>query len=404
MTTISSWEKISFVMAVAISLLFTLTAICLAENSDVQQYLNRLASNKFEVKILAAKEITTSGITDPVLFDKIEKLLLFDYNRKASQNEEIDLMSWYCKDLASSGLQKYKKTVDFIANNSYNIKLGHHAKQSLGLFPIYANNNREMNKLVDIASSKLDKKNTKFMSMLRSRENKLKSDAAKMIVKTINTDKVVFNEVESQLLRNYETNRAPIDLMAWYCKALASSGLSQYKQSVETVFNNTKSRKLKKYAKQSLESFSTYAKQHAEISKYKNGNLDESSAIIMTYLRSDYVSLKMKAAKMIIASEDIKPDIFKVVGQELIFGLTQNPTGEEVGQEDEFAAQRKWKSSPNKNQWISYDTYYSETMSLLCTALTTSHDKNYKQILKEVIHTTEDEKVAGYARKAYDKL
>ena len=124
-------KRVFFIVAMTFSLLLTLATFCSAENSDVQQYLNRLASSKIEVKILAAKEITTSGIADPKLFDKIEKQLLLNYTRKDLGINKLDLLAWYCKDLASSGLKDYSTTLTLVVDNSPSIKLRNHARQSL---------------------------------------------------------------------------------------------------------------------------------------------------------------------------------------------------------------------------------------------------------------------------------
>ncbi len=48
-------------------------------------------------------------------------------------------------------------------------------------------------------------------------------------------------------------------MMAWLCKALASSGLREYKKTLEKAANTTINSKLKKYAKQSLNLISEYS-------------------------------------------------------------------------------------------------------------------------------------------------
>jgi hypothetical protein len=41
--------------------------------------------------------------------------------------------------------------------------------------------------------------------------------------------------------------------MAWLCKALASSGMSEYKTTLQKVIDTTLNKKLRKYAKQALD-------------------------------------------------------------------------------------------------------------------------------------------------------
>jgi TolB-like protein len=91
--------------------------------------------------------------------------------------------------------------------------------------------------------------------LLRSNDAKDKIKAAKEIIDGENIDKLVFVEVEKQLLSGYgneDGGRRHVDAMAWLCKALASSHDEKYSATLETVRDNSPSFKLTMYAATSL--------------------------------------------------------------------------------------------------------------------------------------------------------
>ena len=409
MDSISRCKKVLLIISVTFSLLFTLAVFCSAQDSGAQQYLHRLDSNKIEVKILTAQEIATSGITDPVLFDEIEKQLLQNYNRKDLSAKETDLMAWFCKDLASSGLKDYSTTLNLVADNSPNIRLRNYAKQSSKSLSMYT---KVLAETQNQNVPNIDKQNTKILSMLKSGDIKLKTDAAKMVTRLISINNIVYDEIESQLLSDYKSSKNDkyfIDLMSWYCKALSSSGQDRYKPTIEKVFNDSDNNKLKKYARQSLDEFVLSAEKRQEIARHSEVGIDANSALIITKLESKYMLNKINAYKLILGSENIDPVVFKVVAQELSFGLTQQPVEEgydDISNDinDDERVQIEWGIAHRGTFGINYIMCYEETMSLLCKALSLSGDTGYRQTLKEVIRSTDSGKIRRYAKQAYKKL
>ena len=68
---------------------------------------------------------------------------------------------------------------------------------------------------------------------------------------------MIFIEIERQLLDGFNDNSGEkyIDLMAWFCKALASSGNDKYLETVQKVANHADDPKLQRYAQQSVGTF-----------------------------------------------------------------------------------------------------------------------------------------------------
>ena len=401
-------KKVVFLFMFAISFIFTGGAR--AEKETIQRYLDNLSSNSIEVRILAAQNIVSANINDEALLDKIEKQLRQNYTREGLNLNEIDLYSWYCKDLSSSGLKKYQETLQEVADKSPYTKIKYYAKQGLDSLSTYATYNKDLSLTPKSNLPILDKQNAKLMAMLKSDNLQLKSDAAKIVSRSMSVDQKVYGEIKYQLLAGYHSadgNKKLIDLMSWYCKALASSGQDTYKPAVDTVLHNTNNSKLKRYAGISLDSFAKHADKHKKISDYIEGGLDEYSSSLVYNLKSDNLFHKFKACKKLLVREHVEPDILEAVDRELLFGLTQQVTEDEddsYGSYEVIVQSKQWKMSASGSMLVSYSAMYDEVMSLMCKVLSNSGDIKYKKTLERVIHSTNSYKVKSYAKKAYNKL
>ena len=220
-------------------------------SEKVEQYISRLQSASLFQKIQTAKEITNSGLTSPRLFGVVNKELLDNYEN-SNKKEHIDYMSWLCKALASSGLAQYKSTLEKVAASTANLKLQRYANQSLDLFEEYSERNRIMADDT-YASSSRDPEVTRLINMLKSEKMKLKRDAAKVVTRNNYSDPFLYEVINDELLKWYQSgsDNLTIDAMAWLCKALASSGIADYKKTLQEIITSSHNLKLIKYAEQS---------------------------------------------------------------------------------------------------------------------------------------------------------
>ena len=225
------------------------------QSAQVDKYIEMIGSASLRNRIDAAKFITRSGITDPKLYNIINEKLSNEYNSKGLNKDHIDEMSWMCKALAASGSTDYAPTLEKIIQNTNSDKLKKYAKQSLSLIPEYAQRNKLLNDTADIDPN-LSPEINKYIKMLRSDNISLKRDAAKSIYRGQFSEKTLFDVLSDELLKGYKQtsskDRNYVDAMAWMCKALASSGMVEYKQTLTQIIENSSSMKLQKYAKQSL--------------------------------------------------------------------------------------------------------------------------------------------------------
>ncbi len=77
--------------------------------------------------------------------------------------------------------------------------------------------------------------------------------ASQRIYRTELNERKVLDVLSEKVLQTYNTtSKTGIDAIAWACKALGRSGNIRYKNVLQTVKNNAKHYKVRKYAKQSL--------------------------------------------------------------------------------------------------------------------------------------------------------
>ena len=222
-------------------------------SQEITQYLEMLQSDDINNRIEAAKLITRSSITDAQLYDFIDGELLDSYLQSAGNPLHDDLMSWYCKALAASGMPAYKETLQKVAQNAPSLKLQKYAAQSLAKIEEYARRNEIMTDS-SFADADLAPEILRLINMLKSDMAALKRDAAKTIVRSGSSDPIVYEVVNQELLNGYlaaSDDKTHIDAMAWLCKALAASGISEYSNTLEEVASNAPNGKLRKYAAQS---------------------------------------------------------------------------------------------------------------------------------------------------------
>jgi DNA-binding Xre family transcriptional regulator len=188
-----------------------------------------------------------------------------------------------------------------------------------------------------------------YMNMLKSNNVAQRTEAAKKISGSDLTDHELFNTINVMLLERYQSGPNKgihIDEMAWLCKALASSGMSEYKTTLQKVADTTSSQKLRKYAIQSLERIDEYAEKNkimTETQYAAPGQAPEVTRYI-TMLKSDIPSLKKEAAKKIYRSNLTNPRLFQVVNEEILKSLQSSES----------------------------DQYDVDTMAWLCKALASS--------------------------------
>ncbi len=94
------------------------------------KFIRMLKSSSIKENRNAARLITREKMTDTVILDTVEKLLLKGFMTNSNRNH-TDTMAWYCKALGASGLTKYRNTLEKVASQAPQRKLRSYASKSL---------------------------------------------------------------------------------------------------------------------------------------------------------------------------------------------------------------------------------------------------------------------------------
>jgi len=222
------------------------------EDSQVNNHIAALTSNSLSSKINAAKIISRSSYQSTKLFDVVEKELLDNYPTAFSR-EGIEYVSWLCKALSASGMERYRPTLEKVAQTTHDAKLKRHATQSLERLSENAYRVKAVTSHNNAKKGR-DPEVSRLMNMLQTNTMNLKRDAAKIISKNIFSDPDLYKTVNDELLSGYQSahSKNDVDTMAWLCKALARSTNPEHKKTLETIAADANNRKIRKYAKKSL--------------------------------------------------------------------------------------------------------------------------------------------------------
>ncbi len=227
--------------------------VVLAAGSVVDQQIDKLipvfeSGNPAQVK-KAAGSLAWTGISSPRLFDVVQTRLLNSYELTSKAN--IELSGWLIKALSYSGNDKYRGTLEKMLDEAAAKKVRGYAKKALPDLDRFKSWNPEINQgLTGLNQEQTEQQRVK--NMLASSNVELLRVGAKRIVHAYSFDNALLKLAESRLIKEYSSNNTDkvfIDAMAWLCKALASSGDTQYKATLTTVEQGATSKKLRKYAR-----------------------------------------------------------------------------------------------------------------------------------------------------------
>lgn len=242
-----------------------LSVSCPAQVDRTEEALNLLAgieSTGRMQRIKAAKIISREGLQSEVLYEKVAQALEEGYSQHDSagngsaqfgEMDHTDEMSWFCKALAASGDVRYLPLLEKIAKDAPSYKLRHYAKQSRDLLDDYKLRADILNDTEWWNNSLSDEEN-RIANALRADDLSLVREAAKKITRRFKTSDVIFSLAarKLQIMRHSESSSEYIDTMAWLCKALAASGDEKYLELLKNIYDETKSTKLKSYAKKAI--------------------------------------------------------------------------------------------------------------------------------------------------------
>lgn len=223
---------------------------------DIQKYSEIFLEKPRVQQQQAAESLEWAGLSDPRVFDIVEKNLLDTY-QSGDNKDNANYMAWLCKALAFSGQEKYRPTLEKIAKGTTQRNLRKYAEWSLATLATYT----RWNPIISDAAGANPQKSAelnRFANMLRSSEMDLQSLAAQRVIEQRIDDEwlldLVQQTVQPKLARDWsEINE--VKAVAYMLKALASSGKSQYRATVEQAAVSAGSKKVRKYAEGYLKQY-----------------------------------------------------------------------------------------------------------------------------------------------------
>lgn len=212
-------------------------------------------------------------------------------------------------------------------------------------------------------------------------ENAIKEHSAKSFkafsLMYIN-DERPYNIIQDYLKRHYKHDDH-LKALIWATRALASSGMEQYRATIQNISKDASSKKLRKHAKKIL---LTFNKKIAEANAVHNTSLMDSTQTwdinqLTNMIKSDIPRLRSKSVKKIYKDHPQNTYLLDLLAHTL---------------HDEATSHR--------NKYRSYTDYYA----WVCRALGNSGNQDYKPLLESMSKEAHSNKVKKYAAKFAETL
>ena len=217
-------------------------------DEQIDHYLGILASDNHNAKVELLKRLKWTAITDPRLYDEIEKAPASQGLSKKLDKVTIADLAYKIRALGYSGNPRYQPTLSSISSDAPIKKLRNHATKALVDLKRFEVWNRQIAE-AEIGQEGKSVEITTFLKMLNVEDTLVQRFAAKAIVDGAVQDADLLNEVAAKLQELYTDpglDKRVMDTAAWYIRALGQSG--NYRDLLTEVNQNTPHKKLKKYS------------------------------------------------------------------------------------------------------------------------------------------------------------
>lgn len=218
---------------------------------DVQYYLKLLDEFSPRVQATEFEALSGVGLSDPRLFDEVEKRMLRDLESVRNDRENRGRVAWYFRALGYSGQEKYAPTLSrFTEDKIYR----NYAIAALRDMPQYAKWNPVISD-----RSKFDPKLTddanRILNMLRSDDHLLQRVGAKRAFLTHEPEPEVVKMLAQRLAASYKTAKSDesVETAGWLINALDRGSEGRHPLLREIAADKTLHYKLTERAKALLD-------------------------------------------------------------------------------------------------------------------------------------------------------
>ena len=204
----------------------------------------------YTIKLQMLQRLQWSGLSDPRLFDAIEKQLLEHYRESEYNKQPLAILAHQARALGYSGNEKYRETLAEVRENAGNGKLREHANTALLQLPRF----RDWHLLIESSNFPIEGKAAEigtYMRMLSVDNPYVQRLAARAIFHERRQDADLLALAASRLdarFQDPELSIAAQDTLAWICKALGQSGNLIYQDLLTQVSTESPHDKIRKHA------------------------------------------------------------------------------------------------------------------------------------------------------------
>lgn len=268
--------------------------------TEIDNYISMIKSDSPASKQEAAQIVFNSVIFDEGLYKAINEEVLKCYKLNPDDKTYANAMAWLCKALAVSGENKYRATLEEVSENAPNKKLKKYALSSIEILKSSIIERADNPDLPEDLSPEA----RRYCNMITSDDDGLVTKAASEIFKSDITEEYLYETINTVLLKGYGSGNdddSHVDAMSWLCKALASSGKEEYRSTLEEVASNAQDKKLRNYARTSLNDILLFEPAPAPnenesiVVVYRNGMYLRWRSVDILLDRSKPVTLKNKS-------------------------------------------------------------------------------------------------------------
>jgi hypothetical protein len=224
-------------------------------DADVSKYLTIFTEQTKVEQIAACQSLEWAGLSDPRLFDMVEKNL--QTYLTTDNKDDANYAAWLSKALGFSGQDKYRDTLKSVVQKTKQRNLRKYAEQALIMLGDYQKWNPIINDQSRLNASE-SAENNRLANMLRSGERRLQDLAAIQIVdQQIKSDwlfGLVRDTVQPDITRDWSDD-ADLRAIRFMLRALAASGKAEYRALVEEAATTAGSSKVRKYAEGYLKQY-----------------------------------------------------------------------------------------------------------------------------------------------------
>lgn len=235
------------------SLLIFCSTFIWGEDYSPNDYIEIFSKSSIIQKTDAIQTLEWAGLSDPKIYDLLEKDLLENYET-AESAELIRALNWVARGLSFSGNEKYIPTLEAVAKKGVHRNLRKFGTVGLEDLQKYKVWNPVINPNHNNIAAGYPPNQVRFINMLKSDDYELIRLAAKRIQRDQLYDHQYLDVLASVIQNHYQKvdDKLSVDSVAWAVRALAGAADPKYKAMIEDIAANAENKNLRKYASKYL--------------------------------------------------------------------------------------------------------------------------------------------------------